>query len=187
MTPRQINYLTQTELKKLFRVIKSKRDKALFYLAYRYGLRASEVGILRRDHIDFDRLKIQITRLKGSISSEYDLQPEVKKLLSSYIRTRDDDSPILFPTRQGNPVSRHGLKYLMNRYATAAELPKDKRNFHVLKHSIATHLLESKADIMFVKQWLGHKNIQNTLIYAELINTERDERARAVFASAKIV
>lgn len=75
----------------------------------------------------------------------------------------------------------------MGKYGERAGLPKVKRHFHVLKHSIATHLLDAGADIMFVKDWLGHKNIQNTLVYAQLTDGRRDEEARRLFASPKIV
>ncbi len=57
----------------------------------------------------------------------------------------------------------------------------------MLKHSIATHLLDAGADIMFVKDWLGHKNIQNTIVYLQLTSKIPDEQARRVFVSAKII
>ncbi|MEM2991555.1 MAG: site-specific integrase, partial [Halobacteria archaeon] len=76
---------------------------------------------------------------------------------------------------------------LPTKYSKRAGLPQDKQHFHCLKHSIATHLIDAGADIMFVKDWLGHKNIQNTLVYAQLINKTRDEQARRIFASSSIV
>ncbi|MEM4723526.1 MAG: site-specific integrase [Candidatus Hadarchaeum sp.] len=187
MNTETIHYLTQDELKRLLSKVASKRDKALLLLAYSYGLRASEIGMLRREDIDFQRLKIRITRLKNSISSEYPLRPEVAKALKSYLRTRKDNSPILFTSKRGLPISRRTLDWLMKKYGTAAELPKEKQHFHCLKHSIATHLIDAGADIMFVKDWLGHKNIQNTLVYAQLTSRTRDEQARRILASSHIV
>jgi len=187
MKTETIQYLTQAELRRLLSVIDSKRDKALFRLAYTYGLRASEVGLLMRDDVDFECLRIRICRVKGSISGEYPLRPEVAQDLKRYLRSRKDHSPILFPSRQGNPISRKTLHKLMGKYGERAGLPKRKRHFHVLKHSIATHLLDAGADIMFVKDWLGHKNIQNTLVYAQLTDGRRDEEARRLFASPKVV
>jgi integrase/recombinase XerD len=58
---------------------------------------------------------------------------------------------------------------------------------HALKHSIATHLLGAGADLSFVKDWLGHANIQNTTIYARLTTGTRDATARKLFASHRIV
>jgi len=74
----------------------------------------------------------------------------------------------------------------MKKYGTRADIPAEKRHFHALKHSIATHLLDAGADIMFVKDWLGHKNIQNTLVYSQLTSRTREEQARKIFASPRI-
>jgi integrase len=187
MKTETIHYLSQEELKRLLKEIVTKRDKALILLAYSYGLRASEVGLLRREDIDFERMKIRIQRMKGSISAEYPLRPEVAKALKSYLRTRKDNSPVLFPSRRGLPINRRTLDYLMKKYGELAGIPKEKRHFHILKHSIATHLLDAGADIIFVKDWLGHKNIQNTIVYSQLTSRTRDEQARKVFASPRIV
>jgi len=59
--------------------------------------------------------------------------------------------------------------------------------FHSLKHSIATYLLDAGADLSFVKDWLGHANIQNTTIYAQLTHPARDTQARRLFASHRVV
>ena len=63
----------------------------------------------------------------------------------------------------------------------------EKRKFHCLKHSIATYLLDAGADLGFVKDWLGHANIQNTTIYARLSTATLDAQARVIFASHKAV
>lgn len=186
MTTDTIDYLTHDELKKLLSVIDAKRDKAIIVLAYLYGLRASEIGKLRKDDVDFDRMKIRITRVKNSISSEYPLRLEVARSLKSYLRTRSDKSPYLFLSKRALPIAPRTLGWLFKRYATQAKFPKDKRHFHVLKHSIATHMLEATGDIMFVKDWLGHTNIQNTLVYAHLTNKTRDEKVEKALASLKI-
>lgn len=132
---------------------------------------------MHRDDVDLARLKTRIQRLKGSISSEYPLRPTVARVLRSYLRTRKDDSPTLFPSRLGLPIARRTLDYLMKRYGALAEIPEPKRHFYVLKHSIVTHLLDARTDIMVVRDWLGHKNIQNTLVYAQLTSKTKDEQA----------
>jgi site-specific recombinase XerD len=66
-------------------------------------------------------------------------------------------------------------------YGSAAKLPTDKRHFHVLKHSIATHLPDAGAELRFVQDWLGHSNIQNTVIYTYLTSHTRTEKARQAF------
>ena len=85
-----MQFLTQEELKRLLAVIKNKCDKALYPLAYRHGLRASEIGLLQRTDVDLKQGRSTIHRLKGSLSGIYPLQPDVIKLLRAYLRARTD-------------------------------------------------------------------------------------------------
>ena len=174
-------------MRRLFKVIRSKRDKAIFLVAYRHGLRASEIGLLQRADVDAKQGRISIHRLKGSISGVYPMQPDVLKAIRSYLRTRADESPYLFLSNRRVPISRYMLHHLMQTYGELAGLPVEKRKFHCLKHSIATHLLDAGADLAFVKDWLGHANIQNTTIYARLTTATLDSTARKVFASHRVV
>jgi type 1 fimbriae regulatory protein FimB len=172
-----ITYFTTDEIRRLFSAIESKRDKALFLIAYRHGLRASEVGKLHVADIDWKRLRIRLTRLKA----------DEARILKSYLKDREKhltlrDSPLLFPSNRNLPISRRMLDKLIKRYGEKAKLPEDKLHFHTLKHSIATHLLEASDDIRFVQDWLGHSNIQNTVIYTHLVSSSRAEKARKHFA-----
>jgi integrase len=182
-----MQFLTQEELKRLFAVIKDKRDKALYLLAYRHGLRASEIGLLQRTDVDLKQGRITIHRLKGSLSGIYPLQPDVIKLLRSYLRTRTDGSPYLFISNRGVPIDRRTLWCAMQTYGKKAGVPPEKRKFHSLKHSISTHLLDACGELRFVQDWVGHKNVQNTTKYAQLTNPRRDEEARKLFADHRVV
>jgi len=176
-----IKFLTLDELKRLFQQITDKRDKAIFLLAYRHGLRASEVGMLQKNDLNMKQLRVMIHRLKGSISGMHPLQADEVRALKAYLKTRRDELPYLFPSRKGLPISRAMLDVLMKDYGEKAKLPEEKRHFHVLKHSIATHLLDAGAELRFVQDWLGHSNIQNTVIYTALVSSSRDARAREYF------
>ncbi len=183
----KLQFLTQEELKRLFAVIKNKRDKALFLLAYRHGLRASEIGHLQRTDVDLKQGRITIHRLKGSLSGIYPLQPDVIKLLRAYLRARIDSSPYLFISNRGVPINRRTLWCAIQTYSKKAGLPPEKRKFHSLKHSIATHLLDARGELRFVQDWVGHKNVQNTTKYAQLTNPRRDDEARKLFADHRVV
>lgn len=176
-----IKFLTLDETRRLFAGITDKRDKALFLLAYRHGLRASEIGLLRVSDLDLKRLRVMLHRLKGSLSGEHPLQPDEARALKAWLKSRNIDSPILFPSRRGLPISRQMLDVLMKSYGGDVAIPKDKQHFHVLKHSIATHLLDAGAELRFVQDWLGHSNIQNTVIYTALVSTSREAKARQYF------
>ena len=178
-----IRFLTLEELARLFAVVRaSPRNRALFLTAYRHGLRASEVGLLRTDDLDFRALRIMVHRLKGSHSGAHPMQPDEAKALRAYLRGQlSPRSPILFPSNRGDPIARRTLDYLMKRYGAAANVPPAKCHFHCFKHSIATHLLEAGADLRFVQDWLGHSNIQNTVVYTFLTARGREGAARKVF------
>jgi integrase len=182
---KSIKYLTQDELKRLLGVIENKEHKAIFLIAYRHGLRASEVGMIKLEDIQDGR--IRIVRAKHSQGGEYPMQPDEIKAVKAWTKERGNSTPWLFPTQRGSPVSRFTLDKLMKFYGKKADIPVDKRHFHVLKHSIATHLLDAGADIRFVQDWIGHKNIQNTVVYAQISNPAREAQAKKLFASPMIV
>ncbi len=182
-----ITYFTPDELRCLLAVISSKRDKAIFLVAYRHGLRASEVGKLHVADIDWKRLRIKLARLKGSFGGEHPLEADEVRILKSYLKEREQneklkDTPLLFPSNRNLPIGRRTLDKLIKQYGNKAKLPAEKLHFHTLKHSIATHLLEASDDIRFVQDWLGHSNIQNTVLYTHLVSTSRAEKARKHFA-----
>ncbi len=117
---RAITFLTQEEVQNLFAAIKTKRDRAIFAVAYRHGLRASEVGMLQLTDLDLKAGRITINRVKGSMSGTYPLKPDTVKLLRSYIKSRKDTSPYLFISNRGLPIDRRTLLVLMKEYGTAA-------------------------------------------------------------------
>jgi integrase len=158
-----------------------------FRITYRHGLRASEVELLRRNDADLRTGRLTVHRLKGSLSGVYPMQPDIHKLLKAYLRSRQDMSPYLFVSNRQVPISRYTLWHLMQNYGEAADLPPEKRTFHILKHSIATHLLDAGAGLAFVRDWLGHANIQNTLVYARVTTVKRDAEAQRLFASPWVV
>jgi site-specific recombinase XerD len=183
-----IHFLTQGELRELLGVIPNRRDRALFLVAYRHGLRASEVGLLQLPDLDLAQYRLRVHRLKNSLSGIHPLQPDEVKTLRAYLRTRNGNNPaVLFPSRLGQAISRRQLDHLMKAYGAAAGIPVAKRHFHVLKHSIATHLLDAGADLRFVQDWIGHASIRNTVVYAQLTSRRRDEEARRVFLSPYVV
>jgi site-specific recombinase XerD len=100
----------------------------------------------------------------------------------AWLRARPQPpSPVLFPSNRGDPIARRTLDWLMKKYGAMADLLPAKRHFHCLKHSIATHLLEAGADLRFVQDWLGHRNVQNTVAYTFLTARGREGAARRAF------
>jgi site-specific recombinase XerD len=172
-TPSTIKYLSKEEVERLFLCIKSRRDKALFGLTYLYGLRISEALLLKISHVDLENKKILVYRMKGGIGGERPLFKSAEKLIRKYLKVRLDTGDALFTGRQGN-ISRQRVHQLFKRYAQKAGIAP-KYSVHSLRHSIATHLLDAGEGIEFIKDHLGHTNIQNTMIYAQITNHKREE------------
>jgi len=184
MGRKPLKFLTLRETKSLMRQIRNPRDRAIFLLAYRHGLRASEVGLLRQGDINLQDGKIFVTRLKNSVSGYQKIDGKEKEALQGIPLSKSTTT--LFKSQKGKPISRQQLDRLMKRYGAKARLPISKRHFHILKHSIAVHLLQAGAEIVLVKDLLGHRSISNTLLYAELVSKYRDDRQIELFASKQI-
>jgi type 1 fimbriae regulatory protein FimB len=175
-----IKFFTPDELRRLLSAAKkqSSRDYALMLTGYRHGLRASEIGLLQVSDLDYKRMQLRVHRVKGSFGGEHLMQPDEVRAIKTWLRARPHESPYLFTSNRNLPIDRTTLDWLMKGYGEKLKLPADKRHFHVLKHSIATHMLEAGADLRFVQDWLGHSNIQNTVIYTHLVSHSRTEKAR---------
>src|SRR5919197_2060955 len=98
-TAASINFLTQDETPRLLDVMDVKRDYAIFLLAYRHGLRASEVGMIRRDNLDLKQYRLRIHRLKNSLAGLHPLQPDEVKAVKAYLKERQSNAPALFLSR----------------------------------------------------------------------------------------
>lgn len=186
----RIKYLEKEDVFRLFRAIPSHsyRDRAAFDLIYRHGLRRIEVTWLRKDWIGKSR--IWIRRAKNGISQEYNLHPDSQKLISRYLIHRGEDSnPFIFIGRESGenkPISKGMIYHLFRKYAEKAKIPPDKRFVHVLRHSIAVHLLNAGWDISDVQDWLGHKDVRNTLIYGKISNKRREMQFQKLLRSSEI-
>jgi site-specific recombinase XerD len=186
---RQIAYLTKEEVERFFDLIPAEnaRDRLLFDVIYRYGLRRTEAALIRREHLTEG--KIWITRLKGGISGEYPIHPATRRLLWTYLAELGDDGrPYLFVSRQSEiwPISDSTIYSLFRHYAALAELALDRRHPHVLRHSIAVHLMNAGWDASDVQDWLGHRDIASTMVYAAVTNKRREARYEEALLSSEI-
>jgi len=177
-------YLTQDELERFFAVIPSARDRALFAVIYHYGLRVDEATMLTLEDFDLKNHRIRIRRLKNGLGGEKPLWRHTAKLLRAYLRVRNDAGPYLFTGREG-PLKKRQVQNLFDKYASSADI-KD-RWVHALRHSIAVHLLDAGRGIEYVADHLGHKNIQNTRVYAQISHPLREQVFRDLERHPKIV
>ncbi|HSF29809.1 MAG TPA: tyrosine-type recombinase/integrase [Candidatus Tectomicrobia bacterium] len=106
------------------------------------------------------------------------------KLLRSYLRARSEVGPYLFTGRK-EPLQKRQVQELFADYARTAGVKA--RSVHALRHSMAVHLLQAGRGIEYVADHLGHKNIQNTKIYAQMTNPLREQVFRDLEQHPKIV
>jgi len=184
-----MTYLTPDEILRVLRVAKrSARDHAMILLAYRHGLRASEVCNMKLAQIDLKNRQIDIPRLKGSLRtvqpiaehrgdarSLYDEIVVLKRWLAERI---EDGSNYLFLSQKGGGLTRKQFFVTFRAIALAAGVSPEKCHPHSLKHSRATNLIAAKVGLMEVKALLGHKSISSTVQYIGVSDQQAAEAAK---------
>jgi site-specific recombinase XerD len=179
--------LTPQEMLDLLRAARKRsvRDWAMILLAYRHGLRASEVCGLKLADLDLKSGSISIRRLKGSLHTVQPIyqhrgQPLLDETAAvrAWLRKRvADGSDYLFTSQKGGKLSRIQFFRNFQRTAEGAGLAIEKRHPHVLKHSLASHLVAGNANLALIRQALGHRSINSTMAY---IGTSDAQAAEAL-------
>jgi integrase len=188
-----MQYLSPEELLSLLRVARSRstRDWAMILLAYRHGLRASEVCLLRIADIDLKSSSISIRRLKGSLHTVQPLyrhrgQPLLDEItaLRAWLRKRPNDgSDYVFTSQKGGKLDRSQFFRIFKRVAEMAGLPNEKRHPHCLKHALASHLISGNVNLALVRQALGHRSITSTMRYIGTTDSQAAEAAQRALMS----
>jgi len=185
-----LQFLTRTELKALLDKAKQHnlRNYCMLLLAYRHGLRASEVVNITVQNVDLEAANIRCERGKGSISNWQRLEKDEVKVLKAYLRKRPKcDSRYLFISIRKKPISRVQFYKLFRQLAEDIGLPENKRHPHVLKHSLGSHLANSGCPVQVIQQRLGHRNIQNTMVYLQISSGYVDKAFEAALANGAVV
>jgi len=148
------------------------RDKAIMELFFSTGLRVSELTGLNRD-LDLSRDEFSV-RGKGEKVRVVFLSPAAKKAIKAYLDKRGDIDDALFiqmgkasKTAKQLRLTPRSVERMIKQYATKAGITR-KVTPHVIRHSFATDLLESGADLRSVQALLGHANIATTQVYTHI-------------------
>lgn len=171
----RLKYLLRDEVDRLLAGITHPRDLAIFTVAYWRGLRASEVGQL--DLADWNPVsrRLYIHRAKRSNSGEYALCPPEVQALQRWLRDRGGWPGPLFPSERRTGIGRRQLHNLIRMYGLKAGIATEYCHMHVLRHSIAVRLVEDGKNAFEIKDWLGHRSVTSTEIYAQMTNQARDK------------
>ena len=165
-------HLKDEDVFNLFAVINSKRDRAMFMLMLRSGLRVEEVANLTLDAIDWRRSRLYVYNGKGAKDRVVYISADTHDALVAYINTRlSFRIKKLFlvekGTHKGKPISVRGIQKRMEHYAKKTGLPI---SCHQLRHTMATQLLNADADLVTIQDLLGHSRIKTTQRYCKVCN-----------------
>ena len=143
------------------------RDATMILIAYRHGLRVSELVDLRWDQTDFDRATLAVRRIKQGTPSTHPIQGDELRALRQLQREQAPKSPFMFASERGSPFSTAGFAKLVARAGEAARLGFPAHP-HMLRHACGFALANKGHDTRSLQAYLGHKNIQHTVRYTEL-------------------
>ncbi len=168
---RSREYLTPDEVHKL--VVQAgklgrhgQRDAALITLAYRHGLRVSELVAIRWDMVDLKQGLLHVTRLKNGIDSVHPLRGPELRLLRGLERDYPE-TPYVFVTERKGPLTPDTVRKLIQRAGKVAGIAFPVHP-HMLRHACGYKLANDGHDTRAIQQYLGHRNIQHTVRYTEL-------------------
>lgn len=177
------SFLTKQAAEKLMELISptdefSARDRAILELLYGTGIRASELHGLNRDDIDFFNETIKV-KGKGGKERILSLPSKAKESLLDYLKRRKEKNEALFLNKNGGRLSQRSLQRIVGKYIRkVADLTR--MSPHTLRHTFATHLLDSGCDLRTVQELLGHSSIATTQVYTHIT----PERMKEVYKQA---
>lgn len=158
--------LSQNEVKELLSNVKNVKHKTILSLVYACGLRIGEALALKMDAIDSTRGFIHIKHAKGAKDRFVPLSEKTLILLRHYY-TLYKPKVYLFEGLDGQVYSQESCRRIIRNAVNATTIRKHV-TLHTLRHSYATHLLESGTDIRYIQDILGHNSPKTTMIYTHV-------------------
>lgn len=164
-------HLNSTEIDKLMQAAKSTgrhglRDATMILMAFRHGLRVSELVSLRWSHVDLKQGLLYVVRLKNGVASQHPLfGPELRALRQ--LQRDYPDTDYIFMSERGSPMTPDIFRKIIARAGETAKLGLPIHP-HMLRHSTGFKLANDGRDTRSIQHYLGHKNIQHTVRYTEI-------------------
>jgi len=163
--------LSKEEIKKLFRVLDTKKSKLMVSLMYACGMRVSELTNLKINNLDFDEKTGHIRQAKGKKDRIFNIPNSLfKQLFKQAKKQKENNKEYLFTGPKGKLSSRN-IQKIVSKAAKRAGIKKNV-HCHTLRHSFATHLLENSVDIRKIQELLGHSDLSTTQIYTHISTEE---------------
>ncbi|MFA6213241.1 MAG: tyrosine-type recombinase/integrase [Candidatus Obscuribacterales bacterium] len=168
---RSREYLTVAEVNKLIKAAKSlgrhgERDSLMILVAYRHALRVTELVDLRWDQFDLNRARMHVNRLKNGDPSVHYLEGDEIRALRKLRRDYTVSDFVFISERQG-PLSSNAFHKMVARAGIEADLELSVHP-HMLRHALGYSLASNGVDTRAIQGYMGHKNIQHTVLYTQL-------------------
>jgi type 1 fimbriae regulatory protein FimB/type 1 fimbriae regulatory protein FimE len=159
-------------VEKLLKVAKTgrhgQRDHLMVLMAFRHGLRVSELCDLKWSDIDFKAGTLHVRRLKGSKDSTHYLEGDESRPLRALHKT--SQTPFVFESERGGPISAAGFRKQLRRWGEKAKLAFPIHP-HMLRHATGYALANRGMDTRSLQAYLGHASITHTVRYTEMSPT----------------
>ena len=171
-------YLTEQEVDLLIGAAKKTgrhghRDATLILLAYRHGLRVTELVSLRWEQIDLKHGLLHVNRVKNGTASTHPIRgPEIRALRK--LQRDYPETPYVFVTERKGPLTTSTVRKMITRAGDKTSVPFPVHP-HMLRHACGFKLANDGHDTRAVQHYLGHKNIQHTVKYTELTSKRFDK------------
>ncbi len=144
------------------------RDLAMFELFYSSGLRLSELAALNIEDIDLAEQSLRVRQGKGGKQRDLPIGSKAITAIQKWLNYRTQTKDLaLFVSTKGRRLGQRSIQLRLDQWCKKIGLPEHVHP-HMLRHSFASHLLESSQDIRAVQELLGHSNISTTQIYTHL-------------------
>lgn len=170
-------YLKEEEMRALAYAPENLRDHLIIMLLYQTGMRVGELTALRLGDVDFLSEEITIQKAKAHREGRKVplVDPKTVSNLRYYIGNRRGKGEPLFVSNKGNPLSKRQIQRIVQDYAEAVGIDRERAHAHVIRHTHAVHALKAGIDLRTLQQNLGHTSIEVTAIYLTLTIDDRKE------------
>lgn len=173
------NVLSKQEVKRILDAHANIKHKAMLSLIYSCGLRCGELLALKPLHICTDRNIITIKNSKGKKDRIVPLSPKILEMLRTYYAAYKPQTYLFEGQTPGRPYDARSLQQVLKQALKKTEIKKPA-TLHWLRHSYATHLLESGTDLRYIQELLGHSSSKTTEIYTH-VSTRNIQQIKSPF------
>lgn len=173
------NVLSKAEVKTILEAHSNIKHKMMLSMIYSCGLRCGELLALKPIHIDSKRNIILLKNSKGKKDRLVPLSPKILSMLRDYYKVYKPTEYLFEGYNKGNPYDARSLQVVLKRALNKTDINKPV-TLHWLRHSYATHLLESGTDLRYIQELLGHASSKTTEIYTH-VSTNSIQQIKSPF------